>query len=74
MRPEYYSSSQTHNQEVFLSNGGGQMVSVLAFYYNDLSSNPGEVYNFSVKLLLTRMKIKKRLGYAHLKKSNSAGY
>ena len=26
--------------------GGGQVVSVLAFYSDDLSSNPGEAYSF----------------------------
>ena len=26
--------------------GGGQVVRVLAFYYDDLTSNPTEVYNF----------------------------
>ena len=36
------------------------MVSVLAFYSDDPSSNPAEVYNFSVKLLLKRMKINKK--------------
>ena len=36
------------------------MVSVLAFYSDDLSSNPAEVYNFSVKLLLKRTKINKK--------------
>ena len=46
--------------------GGGQVVSVLAFYSDNPSSNPAEVYNFSVKLLLKRMKInKKRPGLAH---------
>ena len=39
--------------------GGGQVVSVLAFYSDDPSSNPAEVYNFSVKFLLKRMKINK---------------
>ena len=34
--------------------GGGQVVSVLAFYSDDLSSNPAEVYNFSVQLLLKK--------------------
>ena len=34
-----------------LGHGGGQVVSVLAFYSEDSSSNPAEVYNFSVKLL-----------------------
>ena len=42
------------------------MVSVLAFYSNDPSSNPAEVYNVSVKLLLKRTKInKKEAGLAH---------
>ena len=42
------------------------MVIVLAFYSNDPSSNPTEVYNFSVKLLVKRTKInKKRPGLAH---------
>ena len=36
------------------------MVSVLAFYSDDPSSNPAEVYNFSVKLLLIRTKINKK--------------
>ena len=45
------------------------MVSVLAFYSDDPSSNPAEVYNFSVKLLLKRTKInKKRPGLVHFKK------
>ena len=48
------------------------MVSVLAFYSDDPSSIPAEVYNFSVKLLLKRTKInKKRPGLAQfLKKFN----
>ena len=49
-----------------MARGGGQVVSVLAFHSDDLSSNPAEVYNFSVKLYLKRTKInKKRLGLAH---------
>ena len=40
--------------------GGGQVVSVLAFYSDDPSSNPAEIYNFSVKLLLKRTKINKK--------------
>ena len=31
-----------------MGRGGGQVVSVLAFYSDDPSSNPAEVYNFSV--------------------------
>ena len=29
-----------------MGRGGGQVVSVLALYSNDLSSNPDEVYSF----------------------------
>ena len=47
------------------------MVSVLAFYSDDPSSNPAEVYNFSVKLLLKRTKInKKEAGVGPFKKKN----
>ena len=49
--------------------GGGKVVSVLISYFNKGSSNPAEIYNFSVKLCLKRTKIyKKRPGLAHLKK------
>ena len=42
------------------------MVSVLAFYSNDPSSNPTEVYNFSVQL--KRTKVNKNMpGLAHFK-------
>ena len=37
------------------------MVSLLAFYSNVLSSNPGDVYNFSVKLWSKRTKINKKV-------------
>ena len=37
------------------------MVSVLAFYSNDPSSNPVEAYTFSVKLCLERTKINKKM-------------
>ena len=43
-----------------MGRGGGQVVSVLAFYSDDPSSNPAEVYNFPVKLLLKRTKINKK--------------
>ena len=50
--------------------GGGQVVSVLAFYFDDLSSNPTEVYNFSVKLYLKRKEInKKRPGVVHFSRN-----
>ena len=57
------------NLSLSLGRGGGQVVSVLAFYSDDPSSNPAEVYNFfSVKLLLKRTKInKKEAGLAHFK-------
>ena len=49
-----------------MGRGGGQVVSVLAFYSDNPSSNPAEVYNFSVILLLKRTKInKKRPGLAN---------
>ena len=35
-----------------MGRGGGQVVSVLAFYSEDPSSNPAEVYNFSVKIVI----------------------
>ena len=45
------------------------MVSVLAFYSDDPSSNPAEVYHFSIKLLLKRANIyKKRPQLAPFKK------
>ena len=40
--------------------GGGQVVSMLAFYSDDPSSNPAEVCSFSVKLLWKRTKINKK--------------
>ena len=47
------------------------MVSVLAFYSDNPSSNPAEVHNFSVKLLLKRTKInKKRPGFGPFFKKN----
>ena len=49
-----------HHKRCFKGRGGGQVVSVLAFYSDDPSSNPAEVYIFSVKLLLKRMKINKK--------------
>ena len=43
------------------------MFSTLAFYSDDLSSNPTWDYKFSVKLLLKRKQTKWSLGFAHLK-------
>ena len=51
-----------------VGSGGGQVVTVLAFYSVDLSSNPAEVYSFNSVNCLKRTKInKKRPGLAHLK-------
>ena len=38
----------------------GQVVSILAFYSDDLSSNPAEAYSFSEKLCLKWTKINKK--------------
>ena len=43
-----------------MSRGGGQVVSMLVFFSNDPSSNPAEVYSFSVILCLKRTKINKK--------------
>ena len=37
---------------MLLGRGGGQVVSVLAFYSDDLSLNPAEIFNFSVKIVV----------------------
>jgi len=42
--------------------GGGQVVSVLAFYSDDPSSNPAEVYNFSVKIFIEKNENKQKRG------------
>ena len=39
--------------------GGGQVVSVLAFYFVDPSSNPAEIYSFNSVNCLKRTKINK---------------
>ena len=49
--------------ETFWVRGGGQVVSVLAFYSNDPSLNLTEVYYFFVKNFLTRTKIKRGRGW-----------
>ena len=49
-----------------LGGGGGQVVSMLAFYFHDPSSNPAEVYSFYSLNCLKRTKINKtRPGMAH---------
>ena len=48
--------------------GGGQVVSVLAFYSDDPSSDPAEACNFFCKICVR--KEKKRPGLAHFKTKN----
>ena len=47
-------SADSINKMLCLGRGGGQVVSVLAFYSDDLSSNPAEVYNFSNKIVIEK--------------------
>ena len=54
-----------------LGRGGVQVVSELAFYYNDLSSKPADVYKSSVKVVVANNEInKKRPGLALFKNNN----
>ena len=43
-----------------MGSGGGRVVSVLAFYSDDTSSNPAEVYSFYSVNCLKRTKINKK--------------
>ena len=43
-----------------LGRGRGQVVSVLAFYSDDPSSNPTEAYSFSVKFVFEKNKNKQK--------------
>ena len=59
----------------FMGRGGGQVVSVLAFYSDDPSSHPTEALSFSIILCLKRTKInKKRPGLAHFFKKLNLGW
>jgi len=53
-----------------MGRGGGQVVSVLAFYSEDPSSNPIEAYSFCVKLKSTKIH-KRGLAWPLLKKYTS---
>ena len=44
----------------FSKSGGGQVVSVLAFYFEDPSSNPAEVYSFPVFFCLKGKEINQK--------------
>ena len=46
LRPGYWWYSQRHNHTGI---GGSQVVSVITFYFDDVSSNPAKAYNSSVK-------------------------
>ena len=49
-----------------LGRDGGQLVSVLAFYSSDPSSNLAEAYNFSVKFVIEKNENKqKEAGVTH---------
>ena len=45
-----------------LGRGGGQVVSVLAFYSNDPSSNPADAYSFSVEFVFEKNENKQKRG------------
>ena len=49
-----------------LGRGGGKVVSVLAFYSDDPSSNPAKVYSFFCNIVFEMNE--KRPGLAHFKK------
>ena len=52
-----------------MSRGGGQVVSVLAFYSDDPRSNLAEAYSFSLKFVFEKTKINKTMsGLAHFLK------
>ena len=56
----------TSGSKSYLGRAGGQEVTTIAFNFNNQSLNPTWVDNFSVILLLKRIKLnKKRLGLAH---------
>ena len=55
-----------------MGRGGGQVVSVLAFYSDDPSSNPAEAYNFSCKNVFEKNENKQKRGRGfHIKISIS---
>ena len=46
--------------EIPLGRGGGQVVSVLALYSDDPSSNPADVYSYSVKFVFEKNENKQK--------------
>ena len=53
-------SKKTIKTYLVRGRGGSQVVSVLAFYSDDPSSNPAEVYSFSVQFVLEKNENKQR--------------
>ena len=52
---QFRRSVLSHDKESnILGRSGGQVVSVLAFYSDDLSSNPADTYSFSVQFVFEK--------------------
>ena len=45
-----------------MGRGGGQVVSALAFYSDDPSSNPADAYRFSVQIVFEKNENKQKKG------------
>ena len=60
MKPFYTSLNDCPIKED-MGRGGGQVVSMFAFCSDDPSSNPAEVYNFSVQIVVKNNKINKKM-------------
>ena len=57
-------------KQKYSGHGGGQVVSMLAFYSNDPSLNPADAYSFCCYIVFERMKInKKEAGVGPFKKT-----
>ena len=55
------------------ASGGGQVVSMLAFYSDNPSSNPAEAYSFFCKIVFEKVENKqKRPGLAHVLKTDAS--
>ena len=58
--PTYLRPTSERNKKMKTGCGGGQVVSVLAFYSDDPSSNRAGIYNFSVKIVVEKNENKKQ--------------
>ena len=47
-------------KKIILGRGGGRVVSVLAFYSDNTSSNPTDTYSFSVKIIFEKNECKQK--------------